>query len=59
MTEEERWKIIDSYELGISRAIINASYSIKSLIGSLWEPITINKEGMREIAKRSNNNFFF
>lgn len=55
MTEEERWKIIDKYELGMSRAIINAGYSINSLTGSLGEPITINKDGMKEIIKRSND----
>jgi hypothetical protein len=59
MTSEERWKIINKYELGMSRAIINAGFSINSLTGSLGQSITINKDSIKQIVERSNDHALF
>jgi hypothetical protein len=55
MTEEERWKIIDRYEIGMSKAIIESGYTINSLTGALGKSITINKEKIDEIKKESKD----
>lgn len=55
MTDDERWKIIQTYEIGMSRAIIDAGYSIQSLTGSFGDPISINNHGIQEIIRRSHD----
>lgn len=59
MTDEEKWKIIEKYEIGMSRAIINAGYSINSLTGSFGESISVNNDGIQEIIRRSNDHASF
>jgi len=53
MTEEERWKVIDNYEIGMSRQIINAGYEINSLVGALGDSFTIHKDNFLPIILRS------
>jgi len=53
MTEEQRWKIIDSYEIGMSRQILDAGYSINSLVGAFGDSLTINKSDFKTIVERS------
>jgi len=55
MTKEERWRIIDRYELGMSKAIHNAGYSIASLTGALGKAITIAKDDIAVIKNKVNN----
>ena len=35
MTEEQRWKIVTRYEIGMSGVIIDAGYAISSITGAL------------------------
>lgn len=56
MNEEERWKIIDSYEIGISRQVINAGYAINSLSGALGDSFTVCKDDFETIMERSQDN---
>jgi len=56
MTEEQRWKIIDRYEIGMSRQIMNAGYTINSLIGALGDSFSINKDDINTIIERAQIN---
>jgi len=56
MNEEERWNIIDRYELGMSRAILNAGFTINSLTGALGKSITIDLNDIENIKKESSAN---
>lgn len=56
MNEEQKWKIIDQYEIGMSRKIINAGYTISSLVGALGDSFSIDKEDINTIIERSQTN---
>jgi len=56
MNEEERWRIIDRYELGMSRAILEAGYTINSLTGSLGKAITLDMNDIDRIKEESKSN---
>merc|ERR1719384_724922 len=53
ITEEQRWEIINRYEIGMSRQIINAGYSINSLTGALGHSLTVKKDDFQTIIERS------
>ena len=53
MTNEQRWKLIMRYEVGMSRVIVEAGYTITSLTGSLGNPIFINQGDIEEIKNKS------
>ena len=55
MNEEQRWKIIDSYEIGMSRQVLDAGYEIGSLIGSLGDSFTVGKDDFLTIVDRSQD----
>merc|ERR1711937_313432 len=55
MTESERWNIIERYELGMSRAIIDAGYTINSLTGALGKSISVDKEVIEQIEESDHS----
>ena len=56
MTENERWNIIDRYELGMSRAIIEAGYTITSLTGALGKSISLDRNDIDDIKAVARDN---
>jgi len=56
MTDKIRWEIVQRYEVGMSKAIVDAGYSISALVGAAASPIVINKcmiENIRTAAKEA------
>jgi len=57
MTLEQVMRIVQGDEIGMSRAIMDAGYSIRSLTGALGNPITINKNDIETILRKAQDYF--
>lgn len=53
MTDAQRWELIMKYEIGMSRVIVEAGYTITSLTGAYGKPIFIDQGDIEGIKNKS------